>query len=287
MSENVKKGALVAAIVFILMFILGFAFTYVEVERNRYPYNTYERGESPLGFSNSVSNIASKKVVYQEGGKTRSVDQKYEKVANIEAKSPEIEKDEAAVRDLIETSGSIIQYESASGLRAAANRVINLTIGVPPQKFDSFVGELKAIGRLTAINIDKRDKTNEYKELQAKKESLMKIRGSLLALKSRGGKIEEFIQLENRILEIEEEIQKLGLSLGEFDSENEFCTVKLRLSETNDAASMSLLMRLRRALGWSIKYYFLLSFGFLFFTLSVALALRMYEKNRDLFIKKK
>ena len=38
--------------------------------------------------------------------------------------------------------------------------------------------------------------------------------------------------MENKILEVEESIQKLGVKLGEFDTENEFCTIKFSLSES-------------------------------------------------------
>ena len=37
--------------------------------------------------------------------------------------------------------------------------------------------------------------------------------------------------LENRILEIEQQLQGLGVSLGNFDDENEFCTVHFSLLE--------------------------------------------------------
>ena len=42
------------------------------------------------------------------------------------------------------------------------------------------------------------------------KKSLEKIRTSLIELKSKGGKIEEYMDLENRILEIEQPTSRLG-----------------------------------------------------------------------------
>src|SRR5260370_606896 len=113
------------------------------------------------------------------------------------------------------------------------------------------VGELRKIGELSSINIDKVDKTNEFKELKAKRASLEKTRDALVSLKNKPGRIEEFTALENRILEIEEQIQSTGVSLGDYVQENEFCTVKLSLEEKGAAAAgISFRHRAVVALAW-------------------------------------
>ncbi|EMJ93875.1 PF14257 domain protein [Leptospira alstonii] len=80
------------------------------------------------------------------------MDQKYEKVATIESQSPDIENDEKKVRDLINSTGSIVQYENSSGLKQRKNRVIKLAVDVPPEKFDELVNEFKQIGKNVASN---------------------------------------------------------------------------------------------------------------------------------------
>ncbi|TGL61915.1 DUF4349 domain-containing protein [Leptospira ognonensis] len=269
----------------IFLILFGFRISYgyysksslVETESNTFLQSSAPREILPL-----KQNIASKKIKYESttGTTPRSVDQKYEKIATVETKSTDISSDEKKVRDFVNASGSIIQYENNSGLKENQSRVIKLAIGVPPDKFDSMVEEFKKIGTTVLLTIDKKDKTNEYKDLQAKKESLLKIRDSLISLKGKGGRIDEFISLENRILEIEDEIQKFGISLGEFDSENEFCTVVLTLFENKPSVAISLLHRIRVALEWSIKYYFLITFGFLCFIVGIHYAFIVFEKLR-------
>jgi hypothetical protein len=63
--------------------------------------------------------------------------------------------------------------------------------------------------------------------------------------------------LQNRILEIEQELQGLGVLLGDFSEENEFCTVRFSLAESREI-KISLLHRLKVAFEWSIKYYIML-----------------------------
>jgi hypothetical protein len=217
-------------------------------------------------FDSLKSNYATARVKIEPKGESKaySVDQKYEKVASMTSESKSFEEDEKQVREATIRYSALIQFEQATGL--PGSRSVNLAIGVPPDRFDPMVEELKSIGELSSIRIDKTDKTNEYKELMAKRASLEKARDSLIALKSKGGRIEEYSDLENRILEIEGEIQASGVKLGDYDAENEFCTVKLTLEEKRAVvvAGISFGHRVNVALAWTIKYY-TIGLGFLFF----------------------
>lgn len=289
MNYNFKKYIIIAITVFIIMFFFRLIYGFV------YPHGVGEGHSTSIinqeQFYDSVilrKNIASKKIVYQsDSGKKLSFDQKYEKIAHIETRSSAIEEDEKKTRDLVKKTDSVIQFENTSGLKSNQDRIVRLIIGVPPEKFDLMVSELKNIGKTVSINIDKKDKTNEYKDLQAKKTSLLKIRDSLLQLKNKGGRIDEYINLENRILEIEDAVQKLGISLGEFDSENEFCTVNITIQETSPVERISILHRIRVALEWSIKYYLALSFAFLLATIGLMIGFTLIEKGQRTLMKLK
>lgn len=287
MNPKFKLGAWIAAGVFLFLFLFRLAYGYAYGSKQG--ADSGDNYRSFLGGENTFSkqNIASKKIRYENAGSPpKSVDQKYEKVATLESQSSDIESDEKKVRDLINTTGSIVQYENSSGLKQRRNRIVKLAVGVPPEKFDELVNEFKQIGKTLLLTIDKKDKTNEYKDLQAKKEALLKIRNSLNGLKNKGGRIDEFISLENRILEIEDEIQKLGISLGEFDSENEFCTVLLTLYENKSSDEIGIFHRIKIALEWTIKYYLLLSFCFLFAVLSVHYSFPLLERMKNFLSKR-
>ena len=184
-----------------------------------------------------------------------SIDQKFEKVAQIISKSNSFPQEENSARLAIKKQNAIIQFEQKNG--NVGNRSLLFLIGVPPENFDSLYSHLIKIGLVKSKQITKKDKTNEYKELNSKKVSLDKVRSSLMDLKSRSGKIEEFINLENRILDIEQQLQELGVSLGDFDSENEFCTVKFSLTEEKER-EVSFFHRLKVAFEWTIEFYLML-----------------------------
>ena len=137
-----------------------------------------------------MRNYASTKVKFkpaQVGGAFRSVDQKYEKIANVGLRTLEFESDEQKLRSLIKDNSALIQFEQRQGLKRS--RSLRLAIGVNPDKFDPFVAEVQQVGKLYQLTIDTSDKTNEYRDLQAKRASLETSRKALTELKQREGDI--------------------------------------------------------------------------------------------------
>jgi Domain of unknown function (DUF4349) len=152
----------------------------------------------------------------------------------------------------------VVQYEQNRGNEGA--RELHLVVGVVPERFDSFCVQVQQIGKIQVREITKVDKTNEYRQLNAKKTSLEKTLASLNELKSRGGNINDYVALHDKILAVESELQGLGVELGNFDTENEFCTVRFSLYEGAATKSISLLHRIKVALEWTLQYFALLLF---------------------------
>ena len=222
--------------------------------------NEFIAGYTPSDFAVGQRNIISAKRKSAASGASVAVDQKFEQVANLAAASTNFEEDETRTRSAVKSLNGLIQFEQRSGL--TGRRSLQLAVGIAPENFDALVNDLKAIGRLTNFQIDKTDKTNEYRDLQARKVSLEKSRDSLLALKARDGRIDELVTLENQILALEQQIQALGVSLGDFDAENEFSTVKLTLVEARKAGpGKSLPRKLFDAALWTLQWYTALWIG--------------------------
>lgn len=220
-------------------------------------------------------NYASIKYKGQNQSPSSNLDQKYEKIATARAISHEFEREENQIRKQIQKLNGLIQFENKSGNEGF--RRLDLSIGVPPENFDQLFQSLIKIGKIQEKEITKKDKTNEYRELNAKKLSLEKIKTSLVDLKSKSGKINEYMLLENRILEIEQQLQELGVSLGNFDDENEFCTIKFTISE-KPIIKIGFLKHITNALKWTIETYLMTMAIFAFMSLFVYLALLIIEK---------
>lgn len=272
-----KKFAAWLLALFVILFVFRLLYGYTK---------TFDDTPDNIQFFQSISNnrknYASKKYNAPSGAANQAsikVDQKYEKIAEITTKSSEFDKEEKQSRIQIEKYNALIQFEQKSG--NTGYRKLNLVIGVPPENFDALYNQLTAIGKVQAKQITKKDKTNEYKELNAKKHSLEKIRTSLIELKSKGGKIEEYMDLENRILDIEQQLQDLGVSLGDFDDSNEFCTVQFSLLEGKEI-KIGTLQRVKVALEWTVKIYLKLICSLFFLMLLVYIVLLVIEKLKIL-----
>ena len=272
-KKRLKKLIFWLLIVFAILFIFRLMYGYTKSFDD-----TPNQSRFFDNISNSKRNYATKKYEVKSNTANQSairVDQKYEKIAEIRTKSSNFEKEENFSRERIKKLGALIQFEQKSGNKGY--RRLNLVIGVPPENFDDLYNQLITIGKVQAKQITKKDKTNEYKELNAKKQSLEKIRASLIELKSKGGKIDEYMGLENRILEIEQQLQGLGVSLGDFDDENEFCTVQFSLLEGKEV-KIGIMQRIKVALEWTVKIYLRIMATSFFLTLFAYLMLLGIDK---------
>lgn len=275
-KSRFKKTILILIIAFFLLFIFRLIYGYqthnLPIAQPIFELNV----EAFATNSNLRKNYASKKYI-QKGQVSIRIDQKYEKIADISTLSTRFDYEESLIREQIKSYEGLIQFENKSGNKG--HRKLNLVIGVPPENFDSIYHSLIKVGSIISKQITKTDKTNEYRELNAQKASLEKIRNSLIVLKSKGGRIDEYMQLENRILEIEGQLQGLGVSLGNFDDENEFCTVKIAISE-GEIIEISISHRTKVALEWTILTYLQLMVALTLMSLFAYLLLLAIEKIR-------
>jgi Domain of unknown function (DUF4349) len=239
---------------FVLLF--GFRFIYgytrqaARADESNFISDFFASGKT--GFR---KNYASDKFAIKgqgQSGQVISVDQKFEKIGSYQVRSGQFAQDEKKARDLIKQYEAVIQFEQNSG--NPGDRNLHLSIGVPPANFDAMIAEMAKLGQVLSANVTKVDKTSEYKDLNARRVSLENTRASLMDLKRRNGDIGQFIALDNRILEIDSALQGLGVALGEYAAENEFCTVRLAILE-GKVTTISLLHRLKVAFEWTIQYY--------------------------------
>ncbi len=283
MTSNFKtrfrRMSLWFAGLFIVLFL--FRFTYGYVVKDSGQTTDFSR-DFFSSLDNLRKNYASEKFASKGGdvqvASNMASNQKFEKTASIKTKSSEFENDDKAIKVKTKAYNAIIQYEQSLGQKG--NRQIHLLIGVNPTLFDSFYLDIQKIGINKAKEITKVDKTNEYKQLNAKKISIENTLQSLKELKSKGGQITDFISLNEKILEVEERLQELGVELGNFDAENEFCTVKLSLYEGTAEKSISIYHRIKVALEWTIQYFAISIFSLLMVSLTILILLQITDKMK-------
>lgn len=298
MQTSIKKRIRIIAIVLTCLFFilfagrLGYGYVYKSVEstsfesdffrsaeklRKNYASEKMEAKEMKTSSSSSVTKSApaTPQMNTPQAMQTAST-QKYEKTASTKSKSAHFEDDEKKVRKVANNYSAIIQYEHNSGNKG--NRELHLMIGVNPEKFDSCYAAIQKIGTIRSTEITKTDKTNEYRKLNAEKASLEKTLSSLAELKAKSGTIADYISLHEKMMEIEEKLQEYGVELGNFDAENEFCTIKFSLYEGFTSKPISFFHRVKVALEWTIKYYAVLMLSLVFMGIAAYILAFLVEK---------
>jgi hypothetical protein len=241
--------------VFVILFLLRLAYGFLSNSGNN------DGGDSDNFFSqvdNIRKNYASEKKAFRKDVQQDAniaQNQKYEKTATVRSKTIQFETDQATTRKTIQSFNGVIQYEQNAGNKG--NRVLHLLIGIVPDSFDVFYNAVQKIGSIRVNEITKIDKTNEYRKLNAQKASLEKTLSSLNELRARSGAITDYVSLHDKILEIETKLQELGVELGNFDAENEFCTVKISLFE-GSPDKISFVYRIKVAFEWTVKWFAIL-----------------------------
>jgi hypothetical protein len=264
---------------FILLFVFRLIYGYVSTATNV----VTDYSDNFFGsIDNLRRNYASEKIMMKGGevqaASAMAANQKYEKTASLRTKTAEFEQDEKIVKSSVKAFSAVIQYEQNLGQKGS--RQIHLLIGVNPALFDSLYMDLTKVGLLKATEITKVDKTNEYRQLNAKKASIEKTLQSLNELKTKGGEIADFVALNDKILEIEARAQELGVELGNFDAENEFCTVKLSMYEGAAEKSITVMHRVKVAFEWTIKYFGLLVVAGFVVALSIFILILIVDKMK-------
>lgn len=226
----------IAIAVFALLFIGRFFYELslrYDSSRESYEPQQFQGMVQNSAMEGSLSyrkNFASEKIVIEQArSQTQIVDQKYERIADLSAVTTAFDEDVRRIAELAGRSKAVIQRENSFGLEGS--RSLSLTLGVVPEAFDATVKELRSIGELLSITVTKTDRTQDFKALEARRLSLEKTRDGLRALRPSGGNLSDLMNLETKILEIEGQIQELGVSLGDYSENNSFCTINVTLGE--------------------------------------------------------
>jgi uncharacterized protein YfcZ (UPF0381/DUF406 family) len=226
MKKIIIKGSLVYIILFAVLFIsrtLYGLFTYNQ--ENQYYWGSVS---TSYLYNNVASDVVNVRI--DETTKAGLIhEQKYEKTAVINSLSESFDEDIDEIRQIIEFYGALIQSENL--IENLDYKNTEFVIGVHPNMFESIIEKLKDSIPVNYLNITKTDKTEEYENLINSRTSLEKTMNSLIELKLQKGSIDEFINLEYKILELDKEIQLLKNSTGKYESEKSLCTIVISIRE--------------------------------------------------------
>ncbi len=182
-----------------------------------------------------------------------------EKTALLTSTSTAFKDDEAKIRAAIQADGAEIFTEKKSGIEPA--RRWHVEIGVHPDKFDDLVDRLRTIGSLSSITVEQKDRTSEFRKLHAQRQSLKKYLDSITKLREgKNPSLEDALKLEQKIQDIEKELQGLGVQFGELLGKESYYHIHVTLVEhqpgDNRDRTYTIGQRIGSGFVWAITWWF-------------------------------
>lgn len=141
---------------------------------------------------------------------------------------------EGRVREL---GGYIETLETYNGSRYSGNknnRYANVTVRIPQNRLDDFVGSVSDIGNVVRRSDSVNDVTRTYVDTESRRNALKTEYNRLLELMERAETLEEVLTLEDRLTTLRYQLENLESQIRTMDNQVDYSTVYLSISEVQE-----------------------------------------------------
>lgn len=106
------------------------------------------------------------------------------------------------------------------------------TIRIPSEKYDSFISNLKGSGNVTNYSYSTEDVTSDYCDIQTRLTTLEAEYDKVLKFYDKAETIDELMSIEQRLTDIQYEMDSLKLRIENYDLLTSYSTLELNITET-------------------------------------------------------
>ena len=146
------------------------------------------------------------------------------------------------IREVIRRYGGIIESESTTdsnsdwywddGAKVRGTLSSHLIIRIPTDQYEDFLADIEGTGgKITNRSMDVQNITRVYNDQTVYIESLEKQEERLLQMMEQAGTIDEMITVEERLTEVQTELNQARSRLAEMDTDVAYSTINLSLTE--------------------------------------------------------
>jgi hypothetical protein len=229
-----KKTAAVGFLVLLVLGLVGtiraFTLPYPQVLRSSLPVSLpkLERNLSANNLKQVGLALMPLPLLLEQGNVERI--RVYERSGQLALATDAFDDDEARIRSAVTVHQALVLNETSSGLMRERRLVLELAI--PPDRFDALMNQFRGIGHLESVSVQQRDRTSEFQRLHAQGQSLKKRHAAILKLRETENlTIDDTLRLEQRLQDIDKELQTVGVQLGDLLSKESLYHVYVALAE--------------------------------------------------------
>lgn len=161
------------------------------------------------------------------GGDKPDLVQKIIKNVSMNIAVPDVEKAVAEIELMLQGTDGYVQdanlWQDDNRLRG------HLTLRVPSNQVDGLIPRLEKLGRVERKDISGQDVTEEYYDVQARKNNLEKQEGRYLELLDKADTVKEMLEIENELFRVRGEIESMEARLKVLDNKVNLSTIRVEL----------------------------------------------------------
>lgn len=137
------------------------------------------------------------------------------------------------LQSLVASFGGYIENSSVQGDVPGSNALRNAsyTLRVPSGKLQSFLQSAGDLGNVVSKSISGQDVTQNYFDAETRVKSLRTEQDRLLSLMQAAEKMDDILKIEQRLTDVENEIEQLTGQLKQWDSLVSLSTVTIKIRE--------------------------------------------------------
>lgn len=177
--------------------------------------------------------------VYENGAEAESSagieeNRKLIRTVTIDAETSDLDAVLADVDAQLVALGGYVQNKSVQNGRGSSYRYATLTLRIPADKLDSFVGHVENATNILSSNEKAEDVTLKYSATQSRIKALETEEARLLELLAKAESLNDLLVLESKLADVREELETVKSQLKLYDSLVDYGTVNLTISEVKE-----------------------------------------------------
>ncbi len=159
------------------------------------------------------------------------VDRKIVYTSYVSIETKKFDDDLAKIKQMVSDNGGYFENTSVNGNQDQGNRHANLTARIPADKYDGFMNSVGDVGSLTSKDESVDDITSNYVDVESRLKSLNTKLERLQELEQSADNVTDLLEIEDRINDVQYEIENYTAQLKVYDNEIDYSTVSINLNE--------------------------------------------------------
>ncbi|SFN53450.1 protein of unknown function [Pseudobutyrivibrio sp. UC1225] len=151
--------------------------------------------------------------------------------SHISIETKKFDDDIAAIRDFVQSNQGYYEDSAVSGSQEYGGRRASFTARIPAANYQKFMESIGDIGSVTSTSENVEDITSSYVDAQARLKSLRTKLKRLEELEQNAQTVEELLQIEDRINDVQYQIENYTAQLRVYDNQVDYCTISINVEE--------------------------------------------------------